>query len=437
MTKNLVIIGAQFGDEGKGKFIDLLAHSFDGVVRFQGGHNAGHTIVVAGKKTILHLLPSGILHDNLKCFIGNGVVVSLSALFEEITLLEENGISVRDRIYVSNNCSLILPYHCALDAARENKMGKAAIGTTRRGIGPAYEDKVARRGLRVCDLLSHKTLEEKLRNLADYHSFVLQNYYNVEVPDFGVVLDELQTYAKMIQPMIIDVAAVLEDYRQQGKKLLFEGAQGAMLDIDLGTYPFVTSSNTTMGAVGSGCGFGPLYVDAVLGVVKAYTTRVGAGPFPTECLDDIGEDIRMRGGEFGSTTGRPRRCGWLDMVMLRRAVAVNSLTHIGLTKLDILDNLEKIKICVAYQLNGKKLTSPPLINDELAQCEPIYEEFPGWMEATSGITDFVKLPPNAQKYIQRIEELSGVPIAMIGTGPDRKDTILKMNMFFRACSTQV
>lgn len=424
MIKNLAIVGIQFGDEGKGKFIDLLAHNFNGVVRFQGGHNAGHTIVVDGKKTILHLLPSGILHDNLQCFIGNGVVVSLAALFAEIKQLEDQGLKVRNKLFISNNCSLILPYHIALDAARENKMGKTAIGTTLRGIGPAYEDKVARRGLRVGDLLNSKILEDKLRQLADYHSFMLQNYYKVSAPDFSVVLNETLAYAEEVKPMIIDVAAQLNHYRRQDKKLLFEGAQGAMLDIDLGTYPFVTSSNTTMGAIASGSGFGALYMDAVLGVVKAYTTRVGAGPFPTECLDAVGEGMRQRGYEFGATTGRPRRCGWLDMVLLRQATAVNSLTYIGLTKLDILDALDTIKICIAYKLNGKTLTTPPLINEELAQCEPVYEEFPGWRESTVGITDFAKLPAMAQKYIRRIEELMSVPVAMIGTGPDRHETIV-------------
>lgn len=424
MIKNLAIVGIQFGDEGKGKFIDLLAHNFNGVVRFQGGHNAGHTIVVDGKKTILHLLPSGILHDNLQCFIGNGVVVSLAALFAEIKQLEDQGLKVRNKLFISNNCSLILPYHIALDAARENKMGKTAIGTTLRGIGPAYEDKVARRGLRVGDLLNSKILEDKLRQLADYHSFMLQNYYKVSAPDFSVVLNETLAYAEEVKPMIIDVAAQLNHYRRQDKKLLFEGAQGAMLDIDLGTYPFVTSSNTTMGAIASGSGFGALYMDAVLGVVKAYTTRVGAGPFPTECLDAVGEGMRQRGYEFGATTGRPRRCGWLDMVLLRQATAVNSLTYIGLTKLDILDALDTIKICIAYKLNGKTLTTPPLISEELAQCEPVYEEFPGWRESTVGITDFAKLPAMAQKYIRRIEELMSVPVAMIGTGPDRHETIV-------------
>lgn len=425
MIKNLAIIGTQWGDEGKGKFIDLLADGFDGVVRFQGGHNAGHTIMVAGEKTVLHLLPSGILHDNIRCFIGNGVVVSLAALFEEIRHLEDKGIATKNKLFISNNCSLILSYHCALDEVRENTMGTTAIGTTRRGIGPAYEDKVGRRGLRMSDLFNHKSLENKLRRLADYYSFILKQYYHVAVPDFDLVLDELFAYSEVIKPMIADVAVLLHDYYRQNKKILFEGAQGAMLDVDFGTYPFVTSSNTTTAAIASGTGFNPLGIDAILGVVKTYTTRVGAGPFPTECFDITGENLRQRGSEFGATTGRPRRCGWLDMVLLRQAMIINGVTNVALTKLDILDQLETIKICVAYKLHGKVITTPPLVNDELAECEPVYEELPGWKTNTTGTTDFAKLPPLAQKYVKYIEELLELPVTMIGTGPNRHETIIR------------
>lgn len=423
MIKNLAVIGAQFGDEGKGKFIDLVAKDFDCVVRFQGGHNAGHTIVVNGKKIVLHLLPSGILHKNLTCFLGNGVVVSLDALLEEMNYLISNGVEVNNRLFISNNCSLILPYHGLLDEAREKKMGANSIGTTKRGIGPAYEDKVARRGLRIGDLLNLETLPNKLRNLADYHEFVLKNYYSVEVPSFDSVLHKLIEQAKIIQPMIVDVVNTLHKYRQENKKILFEGAQGAMLDIDLGTYPFVTSSTTTSGGISSGSGVGPLYIDAILGVVKAYTTRVGSGPFPTELFDEAGEIIRKNGDEFGATTGRPRRCGWLDLVLLKQAVEVNSLTHIGLTKLDILDTFSKIKICVAYKLEGKTITSLPLNHDDLARCEPVYEELDGWQTSIAGMKEFSQLPELTQRYIARIEEFVGIPVAIIGTGPDREETI--------------
>lgn len=423
MIKNLAIIGAQFGDEGKGKFIDLVAKNFDCVVRFQGGHNAGHTIVVNGKKIVLHLLPSGILHENLACFLGNGVVISLDALLEEMNYLLVNSLDVSKRLFISNNCSLILPYHVLLDEAREKKMGANPIGTTKRGIGPAYEDKVARRGLRIGDLLNVDTLPDKLQKLAEYHEFVLKNYYGVEVPAFENVLNKLLEQAKFIRSMITDVASVLHQYRQENKRILFEGAQGAMLDIDLGTYPFVTSSNTTSGGISTGSGVGPAYIDAILGVVKAYTTRVGSGPFPTELFDEVGELIRKIGDEFGATTGRPRRCGWLDLVLLKQAVAVNSLTHIGLTKLDILDVFATIKICTAYTLDGKMLTTLPLNHDDLARCEPIYEELDGWQSSTVGITRFVDLPVLTQRYIARIEEFLGVPVAIIGTGPDREETI--------------
>jgi len=423
--QNFALIGAQWGDEGKGKFVDLLASQIDGVVRFQGGHNAGHTIVINGKKTVLHLLPSGIMHENLACFIGNGVVVSLDALVQEINQLEVSGVAVRERLHISHNCSLILPYHSLLDVARENKMGQTAIGTTRRGIGPAYEDKVARRGLRIIDLFDPETLKVKLTMLADYHSFVLRNYHHVsEIPTVDEVLNELLTSVALIKPMVSDVVSLLSDFRRQGKKLLFEGAQGTFLDVDHGTYPFVTSSNTTVGAVGTGCGFGPLYLDYVLGVTKAYVTRVGAGPFPTECHDDIGKRMAQRGNEFGATTGRARRCGWLDAVLLRRAVELNSICGLGLTKLDVLDGFDSVLICTAYNLDGKTLTVPPMHSEELARCAPVYEEWPGWQEDTYGLTEFKKLPANAKRYLQRIEELTGIAINIISTGPNRHETIM-------------
>jgi adenylosuccinate synthase len=430
MIKNLAIIGAQWGDEGKGKFVDLLAENIHGVVRFQGGHNAGHTIFINGEKTVLHLLPSGIMHEGIACFIGNGVVVAPQALTKEVNELEARGVEVRRRLGVSNNCSLVLPYHTALDEARENKMGKAAIGTTRRGIGPAYEDKVARRGLKIIDLLDRKTLEPRLEALADYHSFVLRNYYGVEPPVYGAVLDELLAFAEFVRPMVVDVVAALAQLRQAGKRILFEGAQGTFLDIDHGTYPFVTSSTTTVGGIGGGCGFGPRYLDYVLGIVKAYATRVGAGPFPTELHDTAGERMRQRGKEFGATTGRPRRCGWLDMVLLRRAVELNSISGFALTKLDILDGFDKVYLCTAYQLDGKLITTPPLHTVEFERCEPVYEELPGWQDDTSGLTEFRQLPAAAQAYVRRVEELAGAPIAIVSTGPNRHETIVLQPSLF-------
>lgn len=428
MVNNLVLIGAQWGDEGKGKFVDLLAENISGVVRFHGGHNAGHTIFINGRKNVLHLLPSGIFHPKINCFIGNGVVISPSALLKEIKEVEVSGTVVNDRLHISGNCSLILPYHTILDEARENKMGQAAIGTTRRGIGPAYEDKVARRGLRIIDLFDALTLQNRLRELNDYHTFVLQHYYGYAVstlPTYNAVLAELQAFADFVKPMVADVTAILASYRKDGKALLFEGAQGVFLDIDHGTYPFVTSSNTVAGAVSAGCGFGPLHIDYVLGVTKAYTTRVGAGPFPTELHDSTGANIAERGKEFGATTGRPRRCGWLDMVLLQRAVAINSISGLGLTKLDVLDGLEKVLICTAYNLHGKIITTPPLSALELAQCTPVYEELDGWKESTHGVAAWDKLPANAMRYIERIEELAQVPVAIVSTGPNRHETIVR------------
>jgi adenylosuccinate synthase len=425
MSKNTVIIGAQWGDEGKGKFVDLLAERVRAVVRFQGGNNAGHTIVVAGKKSILHLIPSGILHDNVNCFIGNGVVLSPKALAEEILTLEQQGVSVRNKLKISASCSLLLPLHIALDAAQETKLGVASIGTTRRGIGPAYEDKVARRGLRAVDLKNPKVFAAKLQKLANYHNFMLQNYYHVAPLEVSAMMDEIFAAAEIILPMLTDVSAELIACRARKEAILFEGAQGTFLDIDHGTYPFVTSSNTTAGAVAVGSGFGPLYLDHVLGVVKAYTTRVGMGPFPTELHDAYGKHMSEKGAEFGATTGRARRCGWLDIPMLRKAINVNSISGFGLTKLDVLDGLDVLRICTGYRSDGEILSLPPIEADMLEKCEPIYEELSGWGSSGSvyGVTDFADLPKQAVAYIRRIEELTQVPFELISTGPDRDQTI--------------
>jgi adenylosuccinate synthase len=426
MAQNIVIIGAQWGDEGKGKFVDLLTAHVDAVVRFQGGHNAGHTLVVNGKKTILHLIPSGILRENVANIIGNGVVLSPAALIKELREVKATGINA-DKLYISAACCLLLPYHASLDAAREKSKGKNSIGTTLRGIGPAYEDKVARRSLRAADLLQPNILASKLEEVAEYHNFMLQHYYHAATLDWHQVLDEISMAGELIKPMLVDTVTLLAEYRATKKVILFEGAQGTFLDIDHGTYPFVTSSSTVVGGVGSGCGFGPLYLDYVLGIVKAYATRVGAGPFPTELHDDTGKHLATKGQEFGATTGRARRCGWLDLVMLRRAVQINSITAFGLTKLDILDELDTIRVCTAYRLRGEILQAPPINPEDFAGCEPIYEELPGWKQPTFGITQFDQLPANAITYINRIEELVGVPITIISTGPARDETIVLQN----------
>jgi len=427
MSKNIVVIGAQFGDEGKGKIVDFLTPQVHAVVRFQGGHNAGHTLIVKGEKKVLHLIPSGVLHSGMANFIGNGVVVSPAMLVKEIHKLADAGVLLHDRLYISDACPLLLPYHVALDQAREYKAGNAAIGTTLRGIGPAYEDKVARRALRVGDLLHEDVFEAKLAALADYHNFVLHNYYGVDALDHLRVRDEILSVAEEFKSMIVDVPTKLIQYCIRGAVILFEGAQGTFLDVDHGTYPFVTASNTLAGEASVGSGVGPLDLGYVLGVTKAYTTRVGAGPFPTELHDEVGEKIRIRGNEFGSTTGRPRRCGWLDLVMLRRAVALNSITGLAVTKLDILDQLAKIKICTAYQLEDQILTYPPTDGALLQKCQPVYEEFPGWLSSTTGIKDFLHLPSATQNYLRKIEELSGIPIVIASTGADREDTIQRYN----------
>lgn len=427
MGKNVIILGAQWGDEGKGKIVDLLTEHVKCVVRFQGGHNAGHTLVIDDQRIVLRLIPSGILRPHVQCLIGNGVVLSPDALLTEMQELETKGIPVSQRLRISEACSVLLPYHVALDQAREKS--KSAIGTTGRGIGPAYEDKIARRGLRVADLLDDNRLANKLAEIADYHNFLLEKYYGLAQLDFNVVLEQLLTAAEKIRPMVTDVAALLSNYRQQEDNILFEGAQGTFLDIDHGTYPFVTSSNTTAGAASTGSGFGPLYFDYILGLAKAYTTRVGAGPFPTELFDDVGKRLAERGNEFGSVTGRPRRCGWFDAAAMRRSVQINSLSGLCLTKLDVLDGLDTVRICVGYQYNDQQLSMPPADAEILQQCKPIYEEMPGWQESTFGLTALEQLPANARAYLERINEILGIPIDIISTGPDRNQTILLRHPF--------
>ena len=422
---NIVIIGAQWGDEGKGKIVDLLAGQAQAVVRFQGGHNAGHTLELAGKQTILHLIPSGILHEGVQCLIGNGVVLSPRALLDEIAILEEQGAQVRAKLRVSAACALVLPSHVLLDRAREQARGAVAIGTTGRGIGPAYEDRAARRALRVADLCAPGQLEDKLRVTLDFHNFLLKNYYGAQTADYQQLLDELLAMAAELAHIVADVSGILHKLCQQGDRVLFEGAQGALLDIDHGAYPFVTSSNTTAGAAATGSGVGPSHFDCILGVAKVYATRVGHGPFPTELTDTTGERLRAQGGEFGATTGRPRRCGWLDAVALRRAVRLNGLTALCVTKLDVLDGVDGLKICTGYRLNGETLTVPPVDAAALAQCEPRYEELPGWDQPTAGLTDYAALPGNAKAYLQRIEALCEAPIRMVSTGPAREQVILR------------
>ncbi|WP_166206429.1 adenylosuccinate synthase [Cognatiluteimonas telluris] len=424
MGQSVVVLGAQWGDEGKGKIVDLLTQDIGAVVRFQGGHNAGHTLVINGKKTVLHLIPSGILRDDALCLIGNGVVLHPGALQKEIAELEETGVDVRSRLKISPATPIIMPYHIALDQAREKAAGGKAIGTTGRGIGPAYEDKVARRGIRVADLSYPKELAEKLRSTLDYHNFVLTQYLKVEPVDFQKTLDEALAFGEYIEPMKSDVAGILHDLRKQGKRVLYEGAQGSLLDIDHGTYPYVTSSNTTIGGALAGTGVGADAIDYVLGIAKAYATRVGGGPFPTELDDDIGEGIRKRGQEFGATTGRPRRCGWIDLVALKRAVAINGISGLCITKLDILDGMPTLKMCIAYQYRGKRTEYAPLDAEGWNECEPVYLEFPGWQESTHGITEWEKLPAAARAYLRALEELSGCPLAMVSTGPDRDANIV-------------
>ena len=429
MGKNVVILGSQWGDEGKGKIVDLLTDKASMVARFQGGHNAGHTLVIDGKKTALHLIPSGILRDHVTCVIGNGVVLAPDALFKEINMLEERGVEVRKRLKVSGSCPLILPYHIAIDQAREQSLGKSKIGTTGRGIGPAYEDKVARRALRLSDMSNMDRFAEKLATVLEYHNFALTEYYKVEPVDFDETLALAKTWAESLLPMMADVTDILHNAREAGENILFEGAQGSLLDIDHGTYPFVTSSNTTAGGTATGSGFGPMYLDYVLGITKAYTTRVGSGPFPTELHCEIGNYLGEKGHEFGTTTGRERRCGWFDAVALRRAVYINSITGICLTKLDVLDGLEEVKICTGYEDSQGNPVNNPNHADDFEGIVPVYETLPGWNDVTVGVQSLDKLPANAQAYISRIEDLIGAPVDIVSTGPDRVETIVLRHAF--------
>jgi len=424
MNKSIVVLGTQWGDEGKGKIVDLLSRDADAVVRFQGGHNAGHTLVIDGHKTVLHLIPSGILHPDVECLIGNGVVLSLQALREEIEELEARGLEVRSRIGISPACAIIMPWHELLDHAREKARGKRAIGTTGRGIGPAYEDKVARRGLRTSDLINPEGLTDKIEHILDYHNFVLTERFGMEALSVDAMVEEALDLGEYFAGQVVDVSGRLYELRDQGMRVMFEGAQGSLLDIDHGTYPYVTSSNTTVGGVCTGAGVGPNVIDYVLGITKAYVTRVGGGPFPTELFDPDGERLARRGDEFGATTGRPRRCGWLDAVALRRMVSLNGVSGFCVTKLDVLDGFEEIKICTAYRLNGELLDAPPLDAHSWADLEPVYESFPGWTESSRGATSMDQLPANAQSYLRAMEDLCGAPVHIVSTGPDRAESII-------------
>lgn len=430
MAKNVVVLGTQWGDEGKGKIVDLLTDKASYVVRYQGGHNAGHTLVIDGEKTVLHLIPSGILRANVKCVIGNGVVLSPEAFLKEMTMLEQRGVPVKERLLISEACPLILPFHVALDVAREAARGDKKIGTTGRGIGPAYEDKVARRGLRVGDLFNPALFAEKLKVLMELHNFTLTQYYKLDPIDYQTTLDNALSMADTLKSMVVDVTDLLDTARKAGHKIMFEGAQGTLLDIDHGTYPYVTSSNTTAGGVATGAGFGPRYLDYVLGIVKAYTTRVGSGPFPTELDCEVGEHLGVKGHEFGATTGRKRRCGWFDAVAVRRAVQLNSISGFCLTKLDVLDGLTEVKICVGYrQPDGSVTEVPPLAAEGYELVTPVYETMPGWSESTFGVQSLEGLPQQARDYIKRLEEVTGVPIDIVSTGPDRVQTIVLLHPF--------
>ena len=428
MGKNVVLVGTQWGDEGKGKIVDLLTEKADAVARFQGGHNAGHTLVINGEKTVLHLIPSGAMREGVECLIGNGVVLSPAQLIKEVSELEARGMDIRSRMMVSPACPVIMPFHIALDVAREKARGKKAIGTTGRGIGPAYEDKVSRRGLRVQDLYQDD-FAEKLQVVMEYHNYALVNYFGGEAVDYDATYAELTEQAANIKDMVGDVAGRLADLRKAGKSVMFEGAQGMLLDIDHGTYPYVTSSNTTSAAAASGTGVGPMDIDEVLGIVKAYTTRVGAGPFPTELFDDIGQFLGENGHEFGATTGRPRRCGWLDAVALKRSCEVNSITTLCVTKLDVLDGLKELKICTHYMLDGEKIDRPPYGADDFERCEPVYESMPGWDDTTAGARTTAALPANAKAYLERMQALLGVQIDIVSTSAERDDTIVESHPF--------
>jgi adenylosuccinate synthase len=429
MGKNVIVIGLQWGDEGKGKVVDLLTDQAQAVVRFQGGHNAGHTLVIDGKKTVLSLIPSGILHAHVRCLIGNGVVLSLEALFKEAQMLIDRGVPVFERLRVSPSCPLILASHVALDLAREKARGANAIGTTGRGIGPAYEDKVARRAVRVADLFQRERFAAKLGEVLDYHNFILQRYFQTAPIDFQQVLESNLALGERLKPIVSDVTGTLEQLSIEGRNVLFEGAQGAMLDVDLGTYPYVTSSTTTAGGAAPGTGLGPRRFHEVLGIVKAYATRVGAGPFPTELFDELGEHLSRVGHEFGSVTGRQRRCGWFDAVALRRSIVHSSCSSLCVTKLDVLDGLDTIRVCVGYNVNGSLVRTPPLLSDNFGDCEAVYEDMPGWKEPSAGITRYEDLPVNARAYLERLQALVDVPINIVSTGPDRAETIIRQHPF--------
>lgn len=429
MARNVVVVGTQWGDEGKGKLVDWLTDRVQGVVRFQGGHNAGHTLVIGGKKTVLSLIPAGILRTHVECFIGNGVVLSPAALLKEVRMLESSGVDVSSRLHISEACPLILPYHVAIDHARENLRGDSKIGTTGRGIGPAYEDKVARRALRVQDLFHPQRFEAKLHEVLDYHNFVLTHYFKTQAVDFRMVRDEAMGLADWMRPMVSDVSRQLYEANQAGKNLLFEGAQGTLLDIDHGTYPFVTSSNCIAGAAAPGSGVGPQQLHYVLGITKAYTTRVGSGPFPTELFDDVGRQLATRGHEFGAVTGRPRRTGWFDAAALKRSIQINGVSGLCVTKLDVMDGLDQVKIGVGYQTNGQFTDILPFGAEAIAQCEPVYEALPGWSQSTVGINQMDQLPLNARRYLERMAQLCGVPVDVVSTGPDRTETIVVRHPF--------
>lgn len=435
--RNVVVVGTQWGDEGKGKIVDWLTDHAHGVVRFQGGHNAGHTLIIGGKKTILRLIPSGIMREGVACYIGNGVVLSPEALFKEIGELEEAGVNVRDRLFISEAATLILPYHIAIDQAREARLGTGKIGTTGRGIGPAYEDKVARRALRVQDLFDAKTFADRLRENLDFHNFVLTQYLGGAAVDFQATLDTMLGYADRLKPMVADVSTLLDNVNRAGNSLLFEGAQGTLLDIDHGTYPYVTSSNCVAGAASAGAGVGPHKLNYVLCITKSYCTRVGSGPFPSELYDadnpkhqsPVGIELANVGKEFGSVTGRPRRTGWLDAAALRRSIQINGVTGLCITKLDVLDGLDEVRLCVGYKIDGKDVDILPRGAVEVARCEPVYETFSGWKTSTVGITRWDDLPETARAYLTRVQEVAGIPIDMVSTGPDRDETILLRHPF--------
>ena len=431
MAKNVVVIGTQWGDEGKGKIVDWLTDHAQGVVRFQGGHNAGHTLVIGGKKTALQLIPSGVMREGVACYIGNGVVLSAPDLLREIDKLHSIGVEVVSRLKISEACPVILPYHTALDSAREIARGAAKIGTTGKGIGPAYEDKVARRAIRVADLLNEARFAEKLRENLDYHNFVLTQYLKADAVDYQKTFDDAMSGVARLAPMVADVSSALHAAHHAGASLLFEGAQGSLLDVDHGTYPYVTSSNCVAGNAATGSGVGPNMLHYILGITKAYTTRVGSGPFPSELdtADGIGKHLSAVGHEFGTVTGRARRCGWFDAALLKRSVQINGVSGMCLTKLDVLDGLATLKICTGYKLGSKTIDIFPVGAEDAARCEPIYEEMPGWTQTTVGAKSLASLPANARAYIKRIEHLVGVPIDMVSTGPDREETIVLRHPF--------